>query len=277
VEARQAARTFALALAVVLSSLSCVGSYGRERLLPRPDPLPVHAGGSLSEGEQRRLADVRRFLGPYDQELLERTLVNLGTDPRLPRAEVDAALRRALAGFVSPAGFCERLAGELRGLWSSGPEVTPPAHVAVVVPIELAHARWLSPAGRRRYGEPRALASAVRDDAVEPGALDLAASLGDSADRLFVVDAAAFDGPGPSAARRACLSGPPAASYVVVRIPAERLSGALRIPTTADAVCRPLFEPAPVGAASGVNCAGNPEYVTAPLPLGAAGELRLSR
>jgi hypothetical protein len=259
---------------IALASLSCVGSYGRERLLPRPEPLPLL---SLSEDEQRRLGDVRRFLGPYEQGLLERTLENLATDPRLPRAEADAALRRSLAGFVAPATFCERLAGELRGLWLSGPEAKPPAAVAVVVPIDVAHARWLSAAGRQRYREPRELASAIRDDVLEAGSLDLAAPLGDSPDRLFVVDAAAFDGPGPSAARRACLSGSPAPSYVVARIPAERLTGALRIPTTADAVCRPDFEPAPAGATSGLNCAGNPEYVTAPLSVGAAGELRLSR
>lgn len=268
----------ALGMWIALASLfSCVGSYGRERLLPRPAPLAIHAGGSLSDDEQRRLGDVRRFLGPYDQTVLESTLENLATDPRLPRSEADAALRRALTGFVSPSGFCERLARELRGLALHGTEVVPPPAVAVVVPIEVAHASWLGPEGRRRYDELGELASALRDGVLEPGSLDLAASLGDSEVRLFVVDAAVFDGTGPSAARRACLSGPPSASYVVVRIPAERLSGALRVPTTADAVCRPLFEPAPAGAASGVNCAGSPEYVTAPLPIGAASELRLSR
>ena len=80
-EARRAARSIAAAAGIALASLSCVGSYGRERLLPRPEPLPVHAGGSLSEDEQRRLADVRRFLGPYDQEVLERGVFEIVTGP----------------------------------------------------------------------------------------------------------------------------------------------------------------------------------------------------
>jgi hypothetical protein len=258
-------------------ALACVGSYGRERLLPRPEPMAVHAGSSLSDDEQRRLADVRRFLGPADQVVLEATLENLAADPRLPRAEGEAALKRALAGYVSPRDFCARLAGELAAWRLRGPLVATPPPVALAIPIEAVHARWLTGEGRRRHPDPAALARAIRDATLDRSLLDAAAPLAPAGEALFVVAASAFEGPGPSAGRRACVGGAPAASYVIARLDPRALGAGLRIPTTADAICREHFAPVPEGASAGRNCAGNAEYATEPVPLAAAAELRLAR
>ncbi|HSJ99139.1 MAG TPA: hypothetical protein VLC53_18830 [Myxococcota bacterium] len=262
-------------LATLLGLAGC--NYGRERLLPRPEPLAVHADSSLSDSAQRRLADVRRFSSPYEQEILEHTLEHLARDPRLPRLEVDRALERALSGFGPASGFCGRLSDELRALRLHGPEViAPPDAVAVAVPIDMAWQRWLGKRGRQLYPDPRALARAIRDETLDAEKLERAVPIGEG-EALFVVTASAFDGPGPSAARRACLDAPAASSYIVAVIPRERLQAPLRIPTAADAVCRPHFVPAPSDARAGINCAGHEEFVTQPHPLAAAARFQLSR
>jgi hypothetical protein len=94
---------------------------------------------------------------------------------------------------------------------------------------------------------------------------------------LFAVDAASLEGPGPSSGRRACLSGPPTESYGIAIVPAASLGRPLRVPTAADGVCRPGFALPPAEAARGRTCGGAPEFVTGPLRLGAATELRLVR
>jgi hypothetical protein len=268
-------RRFGLLSILVLVGL--VAACGREHMLPRPEPLAVHAGRGLSEGEQKRLADIRRFLSPFEQEVLEQTLRNLAEDPRLPAGEVDAALKRALSGFGSASGFCDRLARELRPLALTGPLAQAPAKVALAVPIDTAHARWLSEEGRERYPDAPALARALRDAEFEKESVSLTATLGPGGRPLFVTDAAEFEKRGPSAARRLCLSGPPAASYVLALIPSSALPAPLRVPTAADAVCRPKFVlPAP-HATAGVTCTGRPEYATAPVGIAAVSEFRLTR
>lgn len=272
---RRASPGFAILSAFAL--VACAAACGRERMLPRPDPLPVHAGGGLTPGEQKRLADIRRFVSPYEQEILERTLDNLARDPRLPADEVEAAIKRALAGLGSAASFCDRLERELRPLALTGPLAAEPASIAFAVPIDTAHARWLSAAGTRRYGDARALARAIRDGELEGGSFAPDTPLGDAGRPLFVADAAEFDEPGASTARRLCLSGPPAPSYVLAVIPSAALPAPLRVPTAADAVCRPHFEIPPPGARAGTTCSGSAEFVTAPPTLGAVAEFRLTR
>jgi len=264
-------------LPLLLALVSLTAGCGREMLLPRPEPLPELHDSELSGLEQRRLADIRRFLSPRDQELLEQTLQNLTRDPRLPAAEVDAALKRAISLFGTADSFCERLAEELRPLRLSGPAAAAPERVAFAVPIGTAHEHWLGAAGRRLYPDARALARAVRDGEFELGSLAPDAPLAPAEDPLFVTDAAIFDERGPSAARRLCLAGPPAPSYVVAVIPSAALPQPLRVPTAADAVCRPDFVLPPADATRGSTCSGNPEFVTAPPGLGVVEELRLSR
>jgi len=264
-------------ISLLLVLIGLVTACGREMLLPRPDPLPALSDGSLTSLEQRRLADIRRFLSPRDQQVLEQTLRDLAQDPRLPSAEVDAAIKRALSVFGSAGSFCDRLAHELRPLGLIGPLATAPTRVAFAVPIDTAHEQWLSPEGARRYRDPRALARAIRDDELAAGSLALDTALGPAASAFFVTDAAVFDEPGPSAARRMCLSGPPAPSYVVAVIPSSSLTTPLHVPTAADAVCRPDFVLPPSGARSGSTCSGSPEFVTTPPTLRAVSELRLSR
>lgn len=266
-------RAAALALVAALAGLAC----GREQLLPRPDPLPAHRESGLTEGELERLADIRRFLGPYEQQVLERSLEQLASDPHLARADTEAALSRALSGFGGAAGFCGRLREELEPLVLTGPEVEGPAALAAVVSIDVAHERWLSEAGRERYPSAAALGRAIRDDALADGALDRDAPLGERGRPLFLTDAAALEASRASAARVVCLPGPAAHSYVVARISRAALDAPLRLPTAADGACRPDFTPAAEGAPSGKTCSGHPEYVTRGHPLAAASRLRLSR
>jgi hypothetical protein len=246
-------------------------------MLPRPEPLPIHAGANLTGFEQTRLADIRRFLGPFDQQVLERTLDQLAHDPHLPADEVNAALKRALSMLGSANGFCDRLATELRSLELTGPIAEAPARVAFAVPTATAHADWLSAAGRDRYPDPKSLASAIRDGEFQADSFDPSAPLCASCRPLFVTDAAEFDKRGPSAAARLCLSGPPSSSYVVAIVPTADLPTPPRVPTTADAVCRHRYTPAPPGARAGTTCSGRPEYVTQPFSVGAVREFRLSR
>lgn len=246
-------------------------------MLPRPAPLAVHAQSGLTSGEQNRLADVRRFLSPSDQQLLEDSLDHLANDPHLPQAEVEAALKRSLSLFVSADGFCERLAEELHGLVLTGPPALAPPNVAFAVSIDTAWSEWLSGAGRDRYADSMSLARAIRDGEIERSSFDSTASLCSGCRPLFVTDAAEFDERGPSAAQRLCLSGPVAPSYVVAILPASELPAPLRVPTAADAVCRPRHTPAAPDARAGRTCSGRPEYVTEPVAVGAVREFRLSR
>jgi hypothetical protein len=264
-------------ISLLLALIGLTAGCGREMLLPRPDPLPALSGGSLTSLEQRRLADIRRFLSPRDQQVLEQTLRNLAQDPRLPAAEVDAAIKRALSLFGSAGSFCDRLAHELLPLALTGPRATAPARVAFAVPIGTAHEQWLSPAGTRLYRDPRALARAIRDGEFAAESLTQDTALAPPESALFVTDAAVFDEPGPSAARRMCLSGPTAPSYVLAVIPSASLPAPLRVPTAADAVCRPDFVLPSPEARSGFTCSGSPEFVTSPPTLRAVSELRLTR
>ncbi len=255
---------------------------GRERLLPRPEPLAVHRDAELGLWEQRKLADIRRFLPPAEQLLLEQTLVNLEADPRLPRDETRAALKRALSGLRAAAGFCDRLRDELRSLRLVGsPVATPPVSVGTAVSIAFAHERWLSSAGRQRYPEPLDLARAIRDG--ELGALENDdtfapdAPLLDADGPLFVTDAALLARRVPTPAQALCLGGPPARSYVVVTLESVELGSPLRIPTAADAVCRPRFVLPPADADRGETCAGVPEFVTSAQTVAKVREFRLSR
>ena len=255
---------------------------GRERLLPRPEPLAVHRNAELGAWEQRKLADIRRFLPPAEQLVLEQTLVNLEADSRLPRDEARAALKRALSGMRAAAGFCDRLRDELRPLRLVGsPVAEPPARVGTAVSIAFAHERWLSAAGRGRYPEPLDLARAIRDG--ELGALENDDTFAPDAPLfgadapLFVTDAALLGGRALTPAQGLCLGGPPAPSYVVVTLESAELGSALRIPTAADAVCRPKFVLPPSDAARGETCAGLPEFVTSPQTVGKVREFRLSR
>lgn len=250
---------------------------GREHMLPRPEPLEIHRETALEADAQRRLGDIRRFLSPQHQAILERSLKDLARDSRLRQEETLAALDRALSRRGAPEDFCDHLAEELRPLRLSGPRAAAPPAAALVVSIDSAYAAWLSQAGRRRYGDARALARAIRDRALAADALDAEHRLGEAEGLVFLSDGAEFERPGPSAARRVCLAGPPTSSYVVAFFPTAELETPLRVPTAADGVCRPDFTLSPADATRGVTCSGFPEFVTAPLRLGDASELRLSR
>lgn len=251
---------------------------GRERLLPRPEPLPALEGADLGPWEERKLDDIRRFLPPDQQLVLEQTLVYLETDSRLPRDQTRAALKRALSGLPGSAGFCDRLREELRSLRLSGDAVAePPAQVATAVPIDFAHENWLSPAGRRRYPEPLDLARAIRDDELASDAFAPDAPLISADEPLFLTDAVELKRGPQTPAQGLCLGGPPSPSYVVVTLDSDELGAPLRIPTTADAVCRPDFVLPPAGAAHGETCAGLSQFVTTPQTLAKVREFRLSR
>jgi hypothetical protein len=274
-------------LLLVLGAVAGLGAdCGRERLLPRPEPLAVHQDAGLGAWEQRKLDDIRRFLPPAEQLVLEQTLVNLETDSRLPRDEVRAALKRALSGIGAAAGFCGRLRDELRSLrLSGGPVVEPPARVGTAVSIAFAHEHWLSDAGRRRYPEPLDLARAIRDGELpvearaggKDGVFALDAPLIDADAPLFVSDAADLARRDMTPAQGLCLVGPPAPSYVVVTLESAELGSPLRIPTAADAVCRAKFVLPPAVATQGATCAGLPEFVTSSETVAKVRELRLSR
>lgn len=251
---------------------------GRERLLPRPEPLPALEEAGLGAWEERKLDDIRRFLPPDEQLLLEQTLVNLETDSRLPRDETRAALKRALSGLPSSAGFCDRLREELRPLRLTGsPVARPPAQVATAVPIRFAHENWLSPAGRQRYPEPLDLARAIRDDELAADAFALSSPIVAADSPLFLTDAAELHQRTPTPAQGLCLTGPPSPSYFVVTLESDELGAPLRIPTAADAVCRPNFVLPPAGAERGQTCAGLSQYVTSSQTLVKVREFRLSR
>ena len=267
-------------LALAAAALLIVGCNERLRRLPQPPPLAVHTGGTLSPAEQQQLADIRRFAEPHRQLLLERTLTRLETDPRLPAEAGTAALRRTLASFDPKRDFCDQLVQELRPLVLSGPlvpEDSAPERVALAVSIDHAHAAWLEPEARQHYPRPLKLAQAIRDGALAVDAIDPNFLLGTPGGPLFVTAATALEGKGPSAAGRLCLSGRPAASYVIAIIPRRALKTPLRIPTAVDGACRPRFRLAPAEAPTGRTCSGRPEYVTAPLPLSAVETFRLSR
>ena len=242
--------------------------------------MAVHEDAGLGPWEERKLADIRRFLPPAEQEVLEQTLLNLETDSRLPREETRAALKRALSGLPSSAGFCEALADELRGLRLTGdPVPDPPARVGTAVSLLDAHEHWLSPAGRRRYPEPMDLGRAIRDDELGDwtAVFDLDALLASGEEVLFVTDADSLAQRSPPPAQGLCLGGAPAPSYVVVTFETAELGAPLRIPTAADAVCRARFVLPPADATRGETCAGFPEYATAPQRIGQVRAFRLSR
>jgi hypothetical protein len=255
---------------------------GRERLLPRPEPLDVHEDADLGPWERRKLADIRRFLPPAEQLVLEQTLVNLETDSRLPRAETRAGLKRALSGLPGSAGFCDRLRQELRSLRLAGPPIVdPPPRVGTAVPIHFAHEHWLSASGRERYPEPIDLARAIRDDELGPlednDTFAPGAALIDADSPLFLTDAEPLSRRTPTPAQGLCLGGQPAPSYVVVVLETAELESPLRIPTAADAVCRANFVLPPADALRGETCAGLPQYVTHSQSVSKVRGMRLSR
>jgi hypothetical protein len=239
--------------------------------------MAVHTDGSFTASEQRRLADVRRFLSPYEQQLVEETLRHLAEDRRLPPGAADAALHRTLAARPRPKDFCPRLAEELRALELHGPAVEGPEEVGLALSIDAAFERWLSDAGRKRLGDAAGLARALRDGETRAEDFETSAWLDTGERPLFLTDAASFEPGGASAARIQCLTGPPSRSYVVAVISTARLRSALRIPTAADAVCRPDFQLAPADAPAGLTCSGHPEYVTTPHTLDTATRFHLSR
>ena len=267
----------ALAVAALLLVPAC-RNIGKERLLPRPEPMAVHADGALSAGKQRRLADIRRFLDPLEQQLLEQTIENLAVDERLPEGAGDEALIRAIDRTVgNAAGFCGRFVDELRPLMLRGPEAAGPEKIAYAIRIDDAYERWITEAARSRFETPLDLGRAIRDRKLERGAFNPSAPLGTPGDPLFVTDAAEFDKKGPSAAGRMCLPGKPAHSYVIAIVPASALSSPLRVPTAADGACIARFQLPPQGATAGETCTGRPQYVTATPTLEVVEEFRLSR
>ena len=247
-------------------------------MLPRPEPMAVHADSDLSDGKQRRLADIRRFLDPLEQLLVERSIEDLARDKRLPDGAGEAALERAIDRTVgNAAGFCDRLVEELRPLTLQGPEAAAPERIAFVISIEEAHARWITDAGRLQYPEPLDLGRAIRDRRVDRSAFDSAAPVGSPPLPAFVTDALEFNKKGPSAGGRMCLPGKPAHSYVIATIPVSALDGPPRVPTAANGACRPRFSLSPQDATAGVTCTGRPEFVVASPTLAAVEEFRLSR
>jgi hypothetical protein len=257
--------------------LATAGACSRYAVLPPPAPLPQQVQGGLSAEDQARLAEARKAQGPAGQEVLDHTLESLANDPRLQRTDTDAALHRALAGFGRDENFCDRLARELAPITLRGPVAQGPERVALAVSIEQAWREWLSSAGRSRYADPPALARAIRDHALAPGDLDPQAPLAPLDRPMLVTDAADLEQLGVAAAEVMCLTGPATPSHVVAVIPASALSAPLHVPTAADAVCRARFVVPPADATTGRTCSGHPEYATAPLRVGAASELRLTR
>ena len=253
------------------------GACTRYAVLPPPPALPEQVHGGLSPADQARLTEARKAQGPAGQEVLDRTLENLAHDPRLDRADTDAALHRALTGFGRDESFCDRLARELAPVTLRGPAVKGSDRVALAVSIDQAYREWLSSAGRSRYADASALAHAVRDHTLAPGDLDAQAALSPLDRPMLVTDAADLEQPGVESAEVLCLSGPATPSHVVAVIPASGLSAPLHLPTAADAVCRARFVVPPADATIGRTCSGHPEYATAPLRVGAASELRLTR
>ncbi len=273
-----ATRLLLLPLLLSACAACLAADCGRERLLPRPAPLAVHTDSGLSQGEQRRLADIRRFLPPAEQHVLEATLANLASDPRLPAGEAEAGLKRALSGGAAAAGFCDRLRTELQSLRLSG-EVAPapPARVATAVPIAYAHEHWLSAAARRRFAEPVDLARAIRDGELPADAFAADAPLLEWNAPLFLTDAAELEQRGSPIAHRLCLGGQPAHSYVVVVFLTEELGSPLRVPTAGDAICLPGFVLPGPDADMGETCTGLSQFVTQMQRVGNVKELRLAR
>ncbi len=261
-----------LSLAVLVA-----GACTRYAVLPPPSPLPEQVQGGLSTEDQVRLAEARKAQGPAGQEILDQTLENLASDPRLQRADTDAALHRALTAFGRDESFCDRLARELAPITLHGPVAHGPDRVALAVSIDQAWHEWLSSAGRSRYGDPAALGRAVRDHALAPGDLDPQAPLTPLDRPMLVTDAADLEQLGVDSAEVLCLTGPATPSHVVAVIPASALAAPLHVPTAADAVCRARFVVPAADATAGRTCSGHPEYATAPLRVGAASELRLTR
>jgi hypothetical protein len=267
-----------LVLLLGVGAASLAADCGRERLLPRPEPLPEHEEAGLGPWEARKLGDIRRFLPPAQQLVLEQTLVNLETDSRLPRDEARAALKRALSGLPGSAGFCDRLRDELRPLQLTGPPVAePPVRVGTAVAINFAHEHWLSSTGRRLYPKPLDLARAIRDGELADDAFAPDVSLLGTEEPLFLTDSASLRPRTPPPAQGLCLGGQPAHSYVVVALESAELGAPLRIPTAADAVCLPNFVLPPADADRGETCTGLPQFVTAPQALEKVREFRLSR
>jgi len=260
-------------LAAALLAAACT----RYAVLPPPPPLPEQVQGGLSPEDQARLTEARKAQGPAGQEVLDRTLENLAHDPRLDRADTNAALHRALTDFGRNVNFCDRLARELAPVTLRGPVAKGPDRVALAVSIDQAYHDWLSSAGRSRYADPAALGRAVRDGTLAPGDLDPQAPLAPLDRPMLVTDAADLEPLGVVAAEVLCLSEPATPSHVVAVIPASALTAPLHVPTAADAVCRARFVVPPADATAGRTCSGHPEYATAPLRVGAASQLRLTR
>ena len=267
----------ALLLAFALAPLP--GCSGQARQLPRPEPMEVHAEGTLSSGQQRKLGDIRRFLGPQEQQLLERSIEDLAADKRLPNGAGDKALSRAIGRTGSNvARFCDRFVDELKPLMLTGPEASAPASVAFAVTTEEAYARWVSDATRASFASPLELGRAIRSGALDRSGFNASAPVGTPGLPLFLTDAAEFDKKSETgAAGLLCLPGKPAQSYVVAVIPIAKLGGPVRVPTAADGACRPRFQLPPQGATAGTTCTGRPEFVAATPTLGTVEEFRLSR
>ncbi len=274
---RRSARPAALLVAAPLAALvTWIGCSGQARQLPRPEPMAVHANSTLSDGQQKKLGDIRRFLGPREQALLERSIEDLANDPRVPDGVGDAALSRALNRMGGVSNFCDRFVEELQPATLKGPEAAAPERVAYAVSTDEAYERWVTDATRSRYASPLELGRAIRAGELEASAFNAGAPLGAPGRPLFVTDAAVFDTKGAGAAGILCLAGKPAASYVVAVIPTAQL-GTLRVPTAADGACRPRFQLSAPDATAGATCTGRPEFVTATPTLGSVESFRISR
>lgn len=260
------------------AAIAGLGCSGQARQLPRPEPMAVHTDGAISESKQRRLSDIRRFLGPKEQQLLERTIEDLAADERLPEGAGDAALERAIGRTGPNVGrFCDHFVRELEGLTLKGPVAAAPEKVAVAVSTEDAYRRWASQATRARYPTPLEFGRAVRSGEIDGSAFNASASLGTPGAPLFLTDAAEFDKKGTGAAGIMCLPGEPAPSYVVAILSSDKLAGPVRVPTAADGACRPRFQRSAPDATAGTTCSGRPEFVAAATPVGAVEAFRLSR
>ncbi len=268
----------ALLAATALGTLvAWSGCSGQARQLPRPEPMAVHANSTLSDSEQKKLGDIRRFLGPREQALLERSIEDLANDPRVPDGTGDAALSRALGRMGGVSNFCDRFVEELASATLQGPEAAAaPDRVAFAVSTEEAYERWVTDATRARFASSLELGRAIRAGELDANAFDSAAPVGTPGRPLFVTDASVFEAKGASAAGILCLAGQPAPSYVVAVIPTAKL-GSVRVPTAADGACRPRFELSAPDATAGATCTGRPEFVTATPTLGAVESFQISR